>query len=414
MSVWLVGLAVYLLAVFHRSSMAVAGIEATQRFGISAAALSTFTMIQLLVYAGMQIPVGLILDRFGARRVLLAGVATMTAGQALFALAENYPVAVTARVLVGVGDAMTFICVLRLVTTWFVPRRIPLVTQLTGVVGQMGAIIAAVPMTWALGHLGWERTYFLAAAFGILLMIALVMIVHDSPQERSATGPMLSLPQIRLGLSEAWAHPGTRLGFWTHFSTQFSATTMSLLWGFPFLVLGQGLSDRQAGALLSILVVSLMAAGPVLAAITARHPWHRSDSILAVITAIIVMWTIVLAWPGAAPLPVLVVLVIVVGLGGPASLVGFDFARTSNPPHRLGSATGIINQGGFIASLVLIVAIGLILDWRTPAASDTYTPEAFTWAMSFHYVLWALGLTQIVRYRRRVRERVLAGKDSLR
>ena len=93
------------------------------------------------------------------------------------------------------------------------------------------------------------------------------------------------------------------------------------------------------------------------------------------------------------------VLVVVTGVGGPASMIGFDVGRTSNPVDRMASATGIINQAGFVASLVLVVAIGLILDWRTPGASTDYTPSAFRWAMSFQYVLWAIGVTQIWRYR---------------
>ncbi|MGA8847509.1 MAG: MFS transporter, partial [Nocardioides sp.] len=116
-----------------------------------------------------------------------------------------------------------------------------------------------------------------------------------------------------------------------------------------------------------------------------------------------VVWTAVLLWPGPAPLWLLVVLTQVVGFGGPASMIGFDLARTSNPVERLSSATGIINQAGFAASLVLVVVIGIILDWRTPGDSTAYTPEAFRWAMSSQYVLWGLGLLQIWRYRSKAR-----------
>ena len=104
-----------------------------------------------------------------------------------------------------------------------------------------------------------------------------------------------------------------------------------------------------------------------------------------------------------AGLPLLVLLVVVVGVGGPASMIGFDLGRTSNPKERLASATGIINQGGFYASLLLVAAVGLILDWRTPGDSTAYTPEAFRWAMSFQYLLWGLGLLQLWRYRLRTR-----------
>jgi sugar phosphate permease len=407
-AIWLVGLAIYLLAVFHRSSLAVAGLAASERFDISAAQLSTFAVLQLLIYAGMQVPVGLVLDRFGSRRVMLVGLATLTLAQAGFAVADTYALALVARAFVGVGDAMTFVCVLRLVNTWFVSRRIPLVTQLTGVLGQTGAIIAAVPMTWSLRELGWTRSYLLAAAAGVVMMVALVVVIHDTPEQRSLSGPALRWATVRRSLGDAWEHPGTRLGFWTHFTTQFSATTLGLLWGFPYLVQGEGRSDEAAGVLLTVLVLAVMAAGPVLAWAITNHPWQRSTLVIGIVLSLVLVWTVVLVWPGPAPTWLLVLLVVVVGVGGPASMIGFDFGRTFNPAHRLGTAIGLINQGGFLASLVLVLAIGVVLDWRTPGSSTDYAPTAFVWAMSCQYVLWALGLVQLVRYRVRARQRLRA------
>lgn len=402
-AVWVVGLTVYLVAVFHRSSLAVAGLAATERFDISAAQLATFTMLQLLVYAGMQIPVGLMVDRYGSRSVMLAGTVLLAGAQAGFALAETYPLALLARTAVGVGDAMTFICVLRLVSRWFPARQVPFVTQLTGTLGQLGAVGAAIPMTWALSTWGWTPAYLAASGVGVALAVALLVVVHDSPDGRHLRGPRLSLPSVRASLAASWSHPGTRLGFWMHFTTQFSATGLSLLWGYPFLVRGEGRSPTTAGLLLTLMIVAVMVSGPILGWLIGRHPWHRSTLVLGIVGAIVTVWTVVLVWPGDAPLGVLVVMVLVTGVGGPASMIGFDLGRTSNPAERLASASGIINQAGFSASLVLVVAIGLILDWRTPGSSTAYTPEAFRWAMSFQYVLWALGLTQIWRYRVRAR-----------
>jgi MFS family permease len=401
--VWAVGLLAYMLAVFHRSSLAVAGLAAGERFDITASQLATFTTLQLLVYTGMQIPVGLLVDRFGSRSVMLVGTTMMAAAQACFALVESYPLAVVARVFVGVGDALTFICVLRLVSRWFPARRVPFVTQVTGTLGQIGAVGAAVPMTWALGHWGWTPAYLAAAGLGMALAVALLLVVADSPEARHLHGPQMSVAEVRHRLASSWSHPGTRLGFWMHFTTQFSATTLSLLWGFPFLVRGEGRSSSTAGLLLTLMLVAVMVSGPILGWLIGRHPWHRSTTVLSIVWAIVVVWTAVLAWPGQAPLWLLVVLVVVTGVGGPASMIGFDLGRTSNPAERLASASGIINQAGFGASLVLVISIGLILDWRTPGASTAYSPSAFKWAMSAQYVLWALGLLQIWRYRRRTR-----------
>ena len=179
--IWLVALSVYLLAVFHRSSLGVAGVLAAERFQVSATELSMFTVLQLVVYAGMQVPIGVLLDRFGAKRMLVTGLLLMTAAQLTFAFATTLPVAIAARAVLGAGDAMTFVSVLRLVTSWFEPRRIPLMTQLTGQLGQLGAVAAAGPLAWALHDLGWTRTFAIVSSVGMVLLVFVLLLVKDSP-----------------------------------------------------------------------------------------------------------------------------------------------------------------------------------------------------------------------------------------
>lgn len=382
---WTVGLLIYALAVFHRSSLAVAGLAASERFDISASQLASFTMLQLLVYASMQIPVGLMVDRFGSRTVLTAAVTVVSLGQLAFALAQNYPVALGARVLVGAGDAMTFICVLRLVTSWFPDRQIPLVSQLTGNLGQLGALAAAAPMTWALGEFGWTRAYLASAVAGGVALVALRLVLHDSPEQAHLRGVPMTARALAGSLAASWSQPGTRLGLWIHFSTPFSPALLGLLWGFPFFVAAEHRSPAVAGGLISLLVLTNLGYGPLLGWLVGRHPWHRSTVALVIVAAMASAWAAVLLWPGDAPLALLIVLVLVVGAGGPGSMVGFDMARTSNPGHRTASASGIINVGGFTSSLLVIVAVGLLLDLQTPGASS-YSPEAFRWALSSQYL----------------------------
>jgi MFS family permease len=401
--VWGVAIAAYFLAVFNRSSLAVAGLLAADRFEITASQLATFTTVQLIVYAGMQVPVGILVDRFGSRTVMLSGTMVMALAQAAFAFADSYSLALLARVGVGIGDSMIFICLLRIVAAWFPVRTIPLMTTLCGTVGQLGAIAAAIPMTWALGHLGWTKAYLLAALAGPLVAVIGLLLLHDAPGRPHVRGVSQTLREVAGGLAESWRHPGTRLGFWVHFTTPFSANALGLLWGLPFFVRGEGRTDQEAGLLLTLMTATVMVVGPVLGWAIGREPWHRSTLALWTIGSGIAVWSTVLLWPGDAPLGLLVLLVMVVGVGGPASMIGFDLARTSNPGHRLASASGIVNQGGFIATLVLVLAIGWGLDWQTPGGGSAYTPEAFRWAMALQYVLWALGVVQIVRYRRRAR-----------
>ncbi|MDQ3629374.1 MAG: MFS transporter [Actinomycetota bacterium] len=404
--VWGAALAVYVLAVFHRTSLSVAGLVAIERFDISAAQLATFSMLQLMVYAAMQIPVGVLLDRFGSRRMLLVGLSLMTLGQFSFAVVNSYPAALGARVLIGIGDAMVFVSVLRLIVFWFPAARIPLVTQLTGISGQVGAIAAAIPMAAALSGFGWEPTFAVAGGVGLLLGVILFVVVRDAPGDVTASTAGMSLSAVRSGLRSSWAEPGTRLGLWTHFTTQFSVTVFTLLWGFPYLTEAEEVSVTTAGVLITVSTVSAVAAGPFLGTFVGRRPYHRSTLVLSIIAAIVTSWTAVLAWPGPAPLWLLVVLMVSMGIGGPTSMVGFDFVRSFNPSSRLGGATGIVNQGGFVASLLIIVAIGVVLDVLTPPGADGYSAGAFTAAMSTQYVAWAVGVVQILRYRGQARRRM--------
>jgi MFS family permease len=406
-AVWSVALGAYIMAVLHRTSLGVAGLDAQDRFGVGASALASFAVLQLLVYAGLQVPVGLMLDRFGSLRLIVTGGVIMAAGQVLMATTHGVEGAVLARVLVGAGDAMTFISVLRLVPRWFPARRVPVMTQLTGLVGQTGQVLSAVPLAALLAGPGWTTAFLGAAGAGLFFALAALAALRDTPHRRISSGDAITLRQVGADLAGSWRHPGTRLGLWSHFTTQFAGTVFALMWGFPFLIAGQGLDRETASSLLTLYVLVGMAAGPLVGVLVQRHPLRRSWLVLGVIAANAGAWGLVLAWPGHAPLPVLGLLVVALGLGGPGSMIGFDYARTFNPPDRLGTATGVVNVGGFVASLLAIELVGLILDARTGGRS-TYDIDDFKIAMSVQYLIFAVGLAGILRNRRLTRRMMAA------
>ncbi|MEU5948779.1 MFS transporter [Micromonospora sp. NPDC047465] len=406
--VWGVAVSAYVAAVFHRSSLGVTGVDAAHRFEINSSVLATFSVAQLAVYALMQVPVGVLLDRFGSRRLLIAGGALMVAGQVCFALATDVRLAVAARVLVGLGDAMTFISVLRIVAFWFPGRRNPMMTQLTGTLGQLGAILGAVPLVALLHRAGWTPAFLAVAAVGATVLLMIVVAVRDTPHGETAPGPAPDLAAVRRKLRAAWAEPGTRLGLWTHFVTQFSGSVFALLWGYPFLVQGQGLSPTAAASLLTLMTVAMFLTGPVIAHLCARHPFHRSVLVFVITGATAAVWAVVLAWPGRAPGWLLVTLVLVLAVNGPGSMIGFDYARTANPVNRIGSASGVVNVGGFLASIVLVLAVGVVLDLATPAGRAAPDLAAFRWAFAVQYALWALGAVQVLRYRNATRREAAA------
>jgi sugar phosphate permease len=297
---------------------------------------------------------------------------------------------------------MVFISLVQLVALWFPPARTAMVTQMTGVMGQLGAVAATAPLTAALHRVGWTRSFALAASVGVLLGFVLIAVVRDSPYEDHRRDE-LKMSAVGRALKLAWVEPGTRLGLWSHFTVQFGATVFALLWGFPFLVAGQGLTPGAASNLLILMTVTAVLTSPLIGAFVTRWPYSRSTLILWIVGLIMTVWAVVIAWPGRAPLWLLVVLVVVLAVGGPGSMVGFDLARTFNPPTRLGSATGIVNVGGFVASLSTVALIGIVLDHVAPGGPSTYTVNSFRVAMSVQYIVWVIGLVQILRFRRKAR-----------
>ncbi|CCH72482.1 membrane hypothetical protein [Nostocoides australiense Ben110] len=245
-----------------RRTLGVAGLSAVEHFHARASIIATFVVLQLLVYAAMQIPAGVLLDRYGSRRMLTLGLATMGIGQIVMAFADSVTIAIPGRMILGAGDAFVFSSVIRLLPSWFPPRRVPIVTQFVGLSGQLGQIVSALPFAWLLDARGW-RTAFLAVTLTALAAAALSWtFLRDRPPGIPA--PVRPAVGMRANLRAAARHPGTLLGMWTHWTTCFAPMVFGMMWGFPYLTQGEGVSKPTASLLIGLLAVVGAIVGPML------------------------------------------------------------------------------------------------------------------------------------------------------
>ncbi|WP_448060109.1 MFS transporter [Cellulomonas hominis] len=405
--VWGVAVAAYVVAVMNRSSLGVAALETADRYGLSASFLASLAVAQLVVYAVLQIPVGVLLDRFGPRALICTGAALMASGQLLVALTSVAPGVLAGRVLLGAGDALTFVSVIRLVPAWFPSRRVPLMTQLTGVIGQLGQVLSAVPLVAVLHSAGWTAAFTGVAAVGVVAGAAVLAVVRDTPDAvLPPRSPAASPPPARLtgtGLRQVLADPGSRLGFWVHFVSGFSSHVIVLLWGFSFFVEGEGRSNAEASALLTLNVLASVVVGPVLGELTARRPDRRVRTVLGVAGCMAVGWLVVLVPGRPVPLVLLGAFVVLTAIGGPTSLIGFDVARSTAPARRLGTSTGLVNTGGFVAALTTMFVVGVVLDHV--AGADGRDLHSYRLALSVVVVPWVMGVTGVLVEARRTRRR---------
>ncbi|WP_447003719.1 MFS transporter [Saccharothrix isguenensis] len=408
--IWSTAVAVYIAALFHRTSLGVASLEAGDRFSVGPAALGTFTVLQIGLYALMQIPTGLLVDRFGPRRVLTAAALLMGTGQVLFALAESYPVGLAARAVLGIGDAMTWVSVLRLAAAHFPPRRFTLVMTLSAALGGAGNMIATVPLTLLLDNVGWTVTFLIAGLVTALYAAVIAWRVREAPD--GVPQPVVEpVPLRAVGgkVKDAWREPSTRLGFWVHFTSMSAPAMLGLLWGFPYLVEAQGLSSTSASAVLSTLVLVGIVSGPVLGTVIGARPVWRMPIVGSYLGVALLCWTVLLGWPGGVlPTPVLYVLFGTLAVGNPVSGVAFALVRDYNPLHRVSTATGVANVGGFAAITFTALAVGVVLDVVEPFVA---APQAYRLAFLSVVAVLLVGVWRTVVWWRRARAAVFAAEE---
>jgi len=384
--------------------LGVATLIASERFDTNAQELATLAVFQLVVYAGMQIPVGILLDRFGAKKLLIIGALVMATGSFTVALAPNLGVAVFGRMLVGMGDSFTFISMIRMINGWYQGAKATRMQQNVSTVGQLGQFVSAVPFWFLLEHLGWNFSFTVISLVSLLVVLLLLAFTADERAEHEHLRHQAASIKIATSqLLENMRNPGIRMAFWTHFVTQPTTTSVSLLWAVPFLVSAEGQSHEFASFTLTAMVVFGLITGPLIGLVCSKYPQKRALLVYSVVALNSLTWLLLLAIPDRANSSVLIVCFLLISIGGPASLVAFDYTKDIAPKSRLGSANGFANVGGFLASFIMMYLTGLIIDLVQQATSSTqrFTLVGFRFGFASQLLVVAIGITFFTLERRK-------------
>ena len=340
--------------------MGIASLVASEKFHTGAEQLSLLAVAQLVIYAAMQIPVGLLLDRFGPRILLSIGALSMAAGQYVVAFAPVLGVAVAGRMLVGFGDAFTFISMIRLINGWYSGKRASQLQQLLGNGGQIGQIISAIPFAYLLHVSGWVRSFAVWATIALIISVAAWFLIQDEPQpSKHAT---LNLRDRMQQLRASIRLSSTKMAFWVHFTTQSSTTVVVLLWGVPYLEQAQGLPKEVVTAIFGSFVVVGFVFGVIFGQLCAHRPHWRRPALTSTAVLMLASWVALILIPGKAPWIAILAWVLFTSMNAPASMVAFDYTRQYVPKHELGAANGFVNIGGFVATFSMMFIIGVVLD----------------------------------------------------
>ncbi len=371
--VFVIALASYVLSFFHRTAPAAIAGELTRAFAISGAVLGTLAATYFYVYTLLQIPVGVLADTLGPRRIVAAGSLIAAVGSFAFGLAPGWEIAALGRTLVGVGVSVAFIAILKVNAAWFPANRFATLNGYILFAGNLGAVIAGAPLAWLVTRMSWRVVFVGLGALSLAIAIASWIKVRDRPQDLGFA-PLQPSPPVdavrvhwTMAVRQVLRNPATWPGFFVNIGIGSSYLAFAGLWAVPFLQDVYGMARVTAAQHASVLLLGV-AIGSVAIGILSDRLRNRAGvmRVYAVLyTASWLPWLVHVQWP----LPATLAWFFLMGMLVPGFVLTWTVAKEVNRPEHSGIATSVVNVGIFLGTGILQPLVGWVLD-RGRATGD--------------------------------------------
>jgi sugar phosphate permease len=361
--------AAYVLSFFHRiAPNAIAG-ELRAAFHASGAELGALAAAYFWLYTPMQVPTGVLVDRLGPRRIVALGGVAAGAGAILFGRAQTLAGASAGRALVGLGVSVTFVALLKLVTSWFRESQFSTLSGVVLAIGNLGAIASATPLAWAVGLTSWRNVFVLVGVSSLAGAALTWLLVRDRPEDAG-------LPSMRAlegrddhapapggpwaGLRVVLRNPATWPGFFVNLGFAGAYLSFAGLWAGPYLTGVHGQTAARASAHTTVMLVAFAASSVGVGWLSDRLRRRRAPA-LALGTVHVLCWVPLLL---AGPLPASVTLPLfaVLGASAPAFTLSWASVKEVNPPALSGTAMAVVNTGVFLGPIAYQPLVGWVAD----------------------------------------------------
>ena len=367
--VWGIAALFYLTGFFQRVSPAVMTSELMRDLHLGAGSLGSLSAYYFYFYVAMQIPVGVLIDSWGARKLLFWGALSAAAGTFLFGSTSNFAVACAGRAIVGGATAAGWLVLLKLATHWFPARRFATLSGLGLFFGNLGALVAQVPLRLLIESFGW-RTVVLSSAVLLLGVWALVWgFVRNDPVEaglQSHAPAALrgrheqSIATLSAGFRKVFSYRNTWFIFFAQGGFVGPILAFTGLWGTPYLKARYALPPTTCAAVCSVMIVGWAVGSPIAGALSDRMGRRKPIYIGGALVSAAGWAT--LFYTDGLPLAAFVVVAAVTSLACGAVVLGFAYGKESVPVQFLGTISGAINIGNMIGPMLLQPAIGQVLE----------------------------------------------------
>lgn len=363
-------LTAYLLIASLRTAPGLITVQLMQEFSVTASTIGLLTSIQFLAYAGLQIPVGILTDRFGPNRFLILGTLLTGVGTLIYSLAPSEWILFLARLLVGIGDATIWVSLVLILGIWFKVNEFSVLVGLAGMTGSLGFLLATVPYSAWISLTGWRPLFLTMGVLLCLWTVLLYFILINRPRRMEtnqvvSNKPIENLEQTREKtgkiLQRIFTNRQALATFFCHFGVVGTYIGFIGSWAVPYGMQLYDMTRSEASQLIMIGLIGALIGAPLTTWIASRIGSIKRPYITVHIM-VLISWLSFFLFGGTPPVTILVVLFFVVGYGSGASALTFVIVRRSFDLKDAGVVSGFANTGGFLSAVLLPSLFGKILD----------------------------------------------------
>ncbi len=377
----------YFLSYLYRVVNAVISADLVTDLHIGAAGLGLLTSAYFLTFAAFQLPLGIILDRYGPRRIEAALLLLAALGALVFAAAQSLSTLIIGRALIGLGVSACLMAAFKAYVDWFPKARLPLINNLQMAAGGMGALVGTAPVELALGFTSWRSLFVLLAGLTVLTSLAVLRVVPARP----ASSASLSFRTLLGGIKEIFCS----WRFWkiapVTIMTQATFLSIQSLWVGPWLRDVAGLDRVSAANVLLLMAVSIICGYVCIGLLTDTLNRYgiRPRTVALTGMALFHLVLLLILLEVRAPVTALWMLF---GFLATSSVVPYAVLSQKFPPQLAGRVNTCLNLPVFLAAFAAQWGMGILINLWPSEIAGHYQIYGYRLAFGIMLVLESLGL----------------------
>lgn len=364
--VFVVVLLTYLLMASQRTAPGLITDQLMSDFQVTAATIGLLTSIQFFVYTSLQVPMGILADRYGPNAFLILGATLTGIGTIIYSLSTHALMLFFSRILTGVGDATIWVNMVLILAQWFHRKEFVRLIGLAGMTGSLGFLLATVPFSTWIDLLGWRMAFCSAGLLLTLCGLVLYFVLVKKPKTRFINEQIFVTDEEQRDktsvlLKRIFTNPQAWALFFCHFGVVGGYVGFISSWAVPYGMSLYEMTRSDASQLIMVGLIGALIGAPLTSWLSSRLDTIKRPYIV-VHSIVLLSWFTFLICNGHPAFFLLLVLFFIIGFGYGASALTFAAVRQSFPLHEAGVVSGFANTGGFLSAVLLPIIFGYLLD----------------------------------------------------